>query len=129
MTPVGNDGCFFALFVEIILQEGIYCVKKTIRNLTGQGKKVYVFIGSEKVCREFLTLEENEGFTFGDGVKPTEKHSSDVFTVSDDGTISDVGIVGRTAIGSKVKETGDKEIVEVDFERYISGDDDYIRES
>ena len=99
--------------------------KRTIRNLTGQGKKVYVFIGSEKVCREFLTLAENEGFTFGDGIKLTEKHSSDVFAVSDDGTISYVGIVGRTAIGSKVKETGGKEIVKVDFDKYISGDDDY----
>lgn len=91
--------------------------KRTIRNLTGQGKKVYVFTGSEKVCREFLTLAEKEGFTFGDGVKPTEKHTSDVFAVSADGTISYVGIIGRTAIGSKVKETGDKEIVKVDFER------------
>ena len=99
--------------------------KRTIRNLTGQGKKVYVFIGSEKVCREFLTLAGNEGFTFGDGVKPTEKHSSDVFAVNDNGTISYVGIVGRTAIGSKVKETGGKEIVKVDFDKYISGDDDY----
>ena len=99
--------------------------KRTIRNLTGQGKKVYVFAGSEKVCREFLTLVGNEGFTFGDGVKPTEKHSSDVFAVNDNKTISYVGIVGRTAIGSKVNETGGKEIVKVDFERYISGDDDY----
>ena len=76
--------------------------KRTIRNLIGQGKKVYVFIGSEKVCREFLTLVGNEGFTFGDGVKPTEKHSSDVFAVNDKRTICYVGIVGRTAIGSKV---------------------------
>ena len=74
---------------------------------------------------EFLTLVGNEGFTFGDGVKPTEKHSSDVFAVNDNKTISYVGIVGRTAIGSKVNETGGKEIVKVDFERYISGDDDY----
>ena len=85
-----------------------------------------MFTGSKKVCREFLTLAENEGFTFGDGVKPTEKHSSDVFVVNYNGTISYVGIVGRTAIGSKVKETGSKGIVKVDFEKYISGDVDYI---
>ena len=45
--------------------------------------------------------------------------------VSADDTIGYVGIAGRTAKVSKVKETGSKEIVKVDFEKYISGDDDY----
>ena len=93
--------------------------KRTIRGLTEQGKKVYVFTGSEKLCRDFLSLAEQEGFTFGDGVKPTKKHSSDIFAVNSDGTISYVGTIGRTAIGSNA-------IFTVDFEKYISGFDSYV---
>ena len=99
--------------------------KRTIRNLVEQNKKVYVFTKSEESCRAFLALAETEGFTFDDGVKPTDKHSSDVFSVSADGRISYVGIVGRIAIGSKVTDIEGKKLLKVDFEKYIQGSKEF----
>ena len=97
--------------------------KRTIRSLAKQGRRVYVFTESEGLCREFLAIAEHEGFIFSDGVKPTEKHSSDVFAINSDNTISYVGIIGRMSIGSNLKETGGIEIMKVDYKRYISGDE------
>ena len=99
--------------------------KRTIRNLVEQNKKVYVFTKSEESCRAFLALAETECFIFGDGVKPTDKHSSDIFAVNKDGTISYVGIVGRIAIGSKVTEIEGKKLLKVDFEKYIQGSKEF----
>lgn len=73
---------------------------KTIKELAEKNGKVYVCLASEEIAKKFLTLAEQEGFTFGDGAKPTQKHTSDILTVNQDGTISYVGTVGRMALGS-----------------------------
>lgn len=71
-----------------------------LNELVEKNGKVYVCLASEEIAKKFLMLAEQEGFTFGDGAKPTQKHTSDILAVNQDGTISHVGTVGRMAIGS-----------------------------
>ena len=94
---------------------------RTIRNLVEQYGKVYVYLSSTEIAEKFMILAEHEGFTFADGVKPAQKHISDILSVSHDGIISYVGFVGRIALGS-----GTKKPVCIDFEKYLDGTDNYI---
>ncbi len=41
--------------------------------LSAYSGRIYVYLATESVCRQFLQDAENEDFTFGDGVKPTER--------------------------------------------------------
>ena len=74
-----------------------------------------------------LVLAEQEGFTFGNGIKPTKKNSSDIFSINSHGTISYVGFIERMALGSHAKKIGGKETLKIDFEKYIAGYDNYIK--
>ena len=47
-----------------------------MRNVTELSKlkgKVYVYLRDEVIADKFLRDAENEGFTFGDGAKPTTR--------------------------------------------------------
>ena len=57
---------------------------------------------------------QNEGFTFSDGVKPTERQISDIIAVNDDMTINYVGAIGRIAYQAADK-IGDKPLVRIDY--------------
>ena len=94
---------------------------RTIRNLVEQYGKVYVYLSSTEIAEKFMILAEHEGFTFADGAKPAQKHISDILSVSHDGMICYVGVVGRIALGS-----GTKKPVCIDFEKYLDGTDNYI---
>lgn len=68
---------------------------KTIRELASMGERVYVHLKDEETAMSFLRQAESEGFTFGDGVNPTDRHWSDLFAIHPDGTLNYVGSVGR----------------------------------
>lgn len=94
--------------------------KRTIRALS-EGGKVYVYLASEKIGRIFFRQAEAEGFLFGDGIKPTGKHYSDIIAVHPDGTLHYVGTYGRMAFHS-----GDKTVRKIDFEKYIRNETHYV---
>ena len=94
---------------------------RTIRNLVEQYGKVCVYLSSTEIAEKFIILAEHEGFTFADGVKPAQKHISDILSVSRDGMISYVGFVGRIALGS-----GTKKLICINFAKYLNGTDDYL---
>lgn len=81
--------------------------------------KIYIYLRNSMTGNNFLTKAEDEGFTFGDECKPTDKHFSDIMAVNADKTISYVGAVGRTLFGSRADYTGDKRILRVDYEKSI----------
>ena len=65
-----------------------------MRNVTELSKskgKVYVYLRNEVIIRKFLKDAENEGFTFGDGKKPTARPGNNLYVVNRDWTISHVG--------------------------------------
>ena len=68
---------------------------KTIRELAGMGERVYVHLKDEKTAERFLRQAESEGFTFGDGANPTDRHWSDLYAIHPDGTLNYVSSVGR----------------------------------
>ena len=68
---------------------------KTIKELASMGERVYVHLKDEETAMRFLHDAEAEGFTFGDGEKPTNRHWSDLCVIHPDGTLNFVGSVGR----------------------------------
>nr|WP_316624304.1 hypothetical protein [uncultured Ruminococcus sp.] len=88
---------------------------KTIKELASMGERVYVFLKDEETAQRFLHDAESEGFSFGDGVKPTDRHWSDLYAIHSDGTLNYVGSIGRIEFGS-----GSDSIVQVDYESIVT---------
>lgn len=98
---------------------------RTIKDLVSDGNKCYVYLANAEIGRKFLTQAEDEGFTFSDGVKPTDRSYAEVMCVNGNYTINYVGAYGRIAFGAGVSKVGDTSLTRVDFEKYISGAEDY----
>lgn len=95
-------------------------MSKTIRSLSEQDGRVYVYLANSAIGEKFLQKAEQEGFTFADGVKPTERCYAEIMAVNRDITINFVGMNGRIAFGSGAKTVGNEELIRIDFEKYIS---------
>ena len=87
---------------------------KTIKELANMGERVYVHLKDEETAQRFLREAEAEGFTFGDGVHPTERLWSDLYAIHPDGTLNYVGTVGRIEYGSGVDS-----VVRIDYSQVI----------
>ena len=87
---------------------------ETIKSILNTNKKVYVKMKSEEICKHFFEEAEREGFSFGDGSKPTSKHTSDWIAVCPDKTLCYVTAIGRIAV-----QSGSKNIVIYDGENLI----------
>lgn len=83
---------------------------KTIKELSNMGERVYVHLKDEETAMRFLRQAESEAFTFGDGVKPTDRHWSDLYAIHPDSTLNYVGTNGRIHYGS-----GADEIVRIEY--------------
>lgn len=68
---------------------------KPIRELVSMGERVYVHLKDKESAERFLHDAEAEGFTFGDGVKSTARHWSDLYAIHPDGTLNYVGTNGH----------------------------------
>ena len=77
---------------------------KTIKELASMGERVYVHLKDEETAMSFLRQAESEGFTFGDGVKPTDRHWSDLYAIHPDGTLNCVGTNGRILYSSALND-------------------------
>ena len=73
---------------------------KTIKELASMGERVYVHLKDEETTVRFLRQAESERFIFGDGVKPTDRHWSDLYAIHQDSTLNYIGINGRIHYGS-----------------------------
>lgn len=80
---------------------------------------IYVYCTSEEIARRFLRDAEHEGFTFGDGVKPTQRSPHDIYTINRDKTISAVGFVGHMAF-HYANTVGGEPIIRVDYGKLIA---------
>lgn len=93
---------------------------RTIRNLSKLNGRVYVYLAKAEIGHRFLQQAEAEGFTYGDGVKPTERSYEEIMAVNHDNTLNYVGTIGRIAYGSGVKRIGDEQLIRIDFEKYCN---------
>lgn len=87
---------------------------KTIKELASMGERVYIYLKDEETARRFLRDAEAEGFTFGDGVRPTERHWSDLYAIHPDGTLNYVGAIGRIEYGS-----GADSVARIDYSQVL----------
>lgn len=100
---------------------------RTIKNLVSENNcKVYVYLANDEIGNEFMRQAENEGFTFADGTKPTDRCYAEIMAVNNDCTINFVGDVGRMAFVSGAENVGNQKLLRVDFDKYASGDPDYF---
>ena len=77
---------------------------KTIKELASTGERVYVHLKDEETAMSFLRQAESEGFTFGDGVSPTDRHWSDLYAIHPDGTLNYVSTNGRIFYSSALND-------------------------
>ena len=94
-----------------------------VRKLAAQDGRVYVYLADEAIGRLFLEQAEQEGFAFGDGVKPTQRHWSDFMAVNHDGTINYVATNGRIAWSNGAKTVGGETLIRVDYRKYLAHDE------
>lgn len=95
----------------------------TVKNLLSLDGRVYVYVPDEKIAARFLENAQSEGFTVGDK-KPTEAGYSDIFALNGDMTLSYPGFIGHMAFRSP--KACSFKLIRVDYERYLSGSEDYI---
>ena len=100
--------------------------KRTIADLMGFPGRVYVYLEDDAAAEKFFIQAEEEGFVFGDGAKPSEKQKDRIIAVNKNRTLNYVGFVGHAAFGSGTRTVGRQPLIRVDYNRYISGDRDYI---
>lgn len=100
-------------------------MERTIKNLANMDGRVYVFLENVEIGEKFLQQAESEGFTFGDGVKPTERCYAEIMAVNGDLTINFVGTNGRIAFGGGAATIGGKKLIRIDFKKYVAGAENY----
>ena len=118
-TSIGNDGCyFFTSLCGIITQrENFLCQK--IKNLLAENEgRIYVYLKDKEVANQFMIDAENEGFTFSDGKKLTERKPSDIMAINKDNTINFVGTVGYIAYQSANK-IGEEPLIKIDYSEVL----------
>lgn len=98
---------------------------RTIKNISGMEGRAYVYLSNDEIGNKFMQMAEDEGFTFGDGVKPTERQYAEVMAVNHNFTINYVGVNGRMAFGSGAKTIGEERLIRIDFRKYISDTNEY----
>ena len=81
--------------------------------------RIYVYLATESVANQFMVDVENEGFTFADGVKPTDRKPANIMAVNRDNTINYVGTIGRIAYQSADK-IGDEPLVKIDYKELLN---------
>ena len=90
-------------------------IKFLLSTYTG---KIYVYLATEDVGKQFLQDAENEGFTFCDGIKPTARTPANIMAVNRDNTINYIGTVGRIAFQAANK-IGNDPLVKIDYRDVI----------
>lgn len=76
--------------------------------------RIYVYLATEDISTQFLQDAENEGFTFCDRVKPTERDADSIYAINNDMTINYVGFVGHMAY-QVADRIGNQPLIKVDY--------------
>ena len=95
-------------------------MSKTIRELSEINGRVYIFLRTPELGRRFLLQAEQEGFTLGDGEKPTARQYAEVMAVNCDITINYVGTNGRIAYGGGAVKIGSEPLIRIDYEKLLT---------
>ena len=97
---------------------------RTIKNLIQPNKKVYLLLKDKETQCRFMCDAEREKITYGDSVTPTQRPVEEIMSLQPDGTICFLGWAGRVCY----HYARQKNVVRIDYERYVNENDDYIIE-
>ena len=98
---------------------------RTIKKLSNVEGRVYVYLANAQVGEQFMQQAEDEGFTFQDGTLPSARCYDEIMAINHDMTINYVGTNGRIAFGAGAKTVGLENLIQVDYEKYLSEAKDY----
>lgn len=76
--------------------------------------KIYVYLDNADIAKQFLQDAENEGFTFCDGINPTERTPANIMALNRDTTINYVGFAGRVAYQA-ASSIGNESLIRIDY--------------
>ena len=82
--------------------------------LSAHTGRIYVYLATTEIGRRFLQDAEAEGFTFADGVKPTEREPDFFFALNRNMTINYIGFIGRLAYHT-ADRINDQPLIKVDY--------------
>lgn len=99
--------------------------ERTIEKLASRKERVYIFLKNSAVARLFLENADREGFTFCDGVRPTEREADFLYRIMPEKTICYVGLAGRMAFHYKGFHSVEP-VVWVDYGNYLLNERRYI---
>ena len=94
---------------------------RTIRELIGKEEKVYILLRNKPIRYRFMADAAMEGITYGDGTPATDREVEDIMALTPDGTICFLGWAGHMCY-----HHSEGSVLRIDYERYISGAEDYI---
>lgn len=81
--------------------------------------RIYIYLATTDIGKRFLQDAENEGLTFSDGVKPTQRIEANIMAVNRDSTINYVGSVGHIAYQA-AKAIGNEPLVKIDYRDIVN---------
>ena len=93
---------------------------RTISSLLEYEGRVYIYLNSPAISRQFRADAAREGFTLsGNG-------ESDIYALNHDKMMNTVGFVGHVLFHNTSQNLADgTPVIRVDYEKYIAGADDY----
>lgn len=101
-------------------------MERKLRNLAKGNQKAYVYLSNDELGRRFLKQAKSEGFKFGDGTVPTQHMYEEIMAVNPDLTINYVGAYGRVAFGAGASQIGSTDLIRIDYEKFVNGEEDYF---
>lgn len=98
---------------------------RTIQSLVKTSSRVWLYFENDAVCRQFLSMAAQEGFTFCNGEPLSEKHCYPVLGIHEDKTVAFLSVtIWMQSFASR--KSGKYGIPpRVDFAKYISGCPEY----
>ena len=94
---------------------------RTIRELIKKQDKVYILLNSKAIQYRFMSDAEIEGITYGDGTRAIDRQVDDIMALQHNGSLCFLGWAGHMCYHNYKCR-----VLRVDYEKYISGEDDYI---
>ena len=95
---------------------------RSLKSLIEKNKKVWFYCGTKELQNRFLEQAEEEGFVTMSDEKPTSLSLQHLYGINEEGTM---GYISHF-IWLKSFHADNKDILWIDYDRFICGEDDFI---
>ena len=95
---------------------------RTLKSLIEKNKKVWFYCETEDLQKEFLEQAEKEGFVTMRSENPTSLSLQRLYGINNEGTMGYIS----NFIWYLSFQTGNKDILRIDYDSFLSGKEDFI---